>query len=77
MTNETRADLSLAPEPAIIINGVRLEDGQAMTLRVALQSFLMETAEPDSLGDDEHGRAMRKAYLARGLEINHLMGLKP
>src|SRR4051812_33049085 len=65
---------SLPPEPMIIINGAPLSTAQAMTIRVALQSFLSEiAADPDALGDDEHGRAMRAAYLNRGHEINQIM----
>lgn len=54
-------------EPEIIINGVTLTPGQAMTLRVALTS-----ADWDC-GDDEHGVRMRQAYTARAREVLDVM----
>lgn len=59
-------------EPTIEINGYQCTPAMAMTLRVALQSFLMDL-EANGLGDDEHGLAMKDGYLARGAEINELM----
>jgi len=47
-------------EPTITMNGTTLTIGQAMTVRVALGSFLFDLK--DGLGDDEHGRAMAMAY---------------
>lgn len=60
-------------EPTITINGVTLSPAQAMTMRCALQEFLMCIGQPGSLGDDDHGRAMRNGYLARGREINAII----
>lgn len=60
-------------EPAIIINGVRLTTGQAMTVRVALGSFAMSLN--DGLGDDEHGRQMTAAYRERLRELFQLMNV--
>lgn len=60
-------------EPTITINGTTLTTGQAMTLRVALGSFLMSLSGENPLGDDEHGKAMTAAYQARGREIAVLM----
>lgn len=34
-------------EPSITINGVQLTPGQAMTVRVAIEMFAMQIAEPD------------------------------
>ena len=59
-------------EPAIIISGKMLSAGQAMTLRVALESFAM-TVSAEGLGDDEHGKKMAAAYLARVDEIRAFM----
>lgn len=59
-------------EPAVTINGQMLDQGQAMTLRVALESFAMDLST-QGLGDDEHGRAMRDGYLVRIREIRDLM----
>jgi hypothetical protein len=59
-------------EPHIEINSVTLTVGQAMTLRVALSSFVM-TLTHEGLGDDEHGKAMTAAYLQRAKEIESIM----
>jgi hypothetical protein len=63
-------------EPKITINGRELTEAQAMTLRVALNSFLSDLAA-EGLGDDEHGKRMTEAYLQRGSEINLLMMSAP
>jgi hypothetical protein len=60
-------------EPHITINGVTLSDAQAMTVRVALESFVSSLADPDGLGDDDHGHAMTSSYLARVVEIRRAM----
>lgn len=57
----------MSDEPEIIINGIRLTDAQAMAVRVAVSSFDVDC------GDDEHGRAMNKAYTARLNEVFRLM----
>src|SRR5258708_2057332 len=62
-------------EPAIIINGKTLSTAQAMTVRVALGSFAHDMAEPNALGDDEHGRAMAMAYAKHLRDIFLLMML--
>ena len=54
-------------EPIITINGIQLTDGQAMTVRGALNGFSVDLQ--DGLGDDEHGRAMTGAYQDRLSEI--------
>lgn len=60
-------------EPEITVNGHTLAPGEAMTVRVALQSFAESLAQRDALGDDEHGRRMRDAYLAAVGRINRYM----
>ena len=62
-------------EPSIFINGVKLFEGQAMTLRVAVEVFISDLKE-NGLGDDPHGVAMRENYLARLREIRDLMFFK-
>jgi hypothetical protein len=62
-------------EPAITIHGQPLTTGQAMTVRVALQSFATSLQE-DGLGRDQHGLEMTEAYLARIREINLLMKIQ-
>ncbi len=62
-------------EPSILINGVKLSEGQAMSLRVSVEVFISYLME-DGLGDDEHGIAMKKSYLERLGEIRDLMFFK-
>lgn len=62
-------------EADIIINGVKLTDAQAMTLRVAIGGWLMDLQNPDHLGTDEHGRFMTAAYRLRASEIQDLIFL--
>jgi hypothetical protein len=59
-------------EPEITINGVRLTTAQAMTVRVALGSFMFDL-QGEGLGDDDHGRAMRDGYLTASRAIFALM----
>lgn len=61
-------------EPTITVNGVLLSQGQAMTVRVALNNLVMDLTN-DGLGDDEHGKFMTKAYQERAHEIFRIMGL--
>ncbi len=56
-------------EPKITINGKSLTEAQAMTIRVAVNSFSIDL-QSNGLGDDEHGKAMTKLYLERIKEIN-------
>ena len=63
-------------EPEITINGVRLAEAQAMTVRVALTSFEHEMIQPDALGKDEHGRRMADAYAERAREVYRIMGFR-
>lgn len=49
-------------EPIIEVNGQLLDEGQAMTIRVAIESFAI-SLDRDGLGDDAHGKAMCKLYL--------------
>jgi len=57
----------MSDEPEIIINGVRLTNAQAMAVRVAISSFDADC------GDDEHGKAMSKAYTNRINEVLRIM----
>lgn len=63
-------------EPSITVNGTALTPGQAMTLRVAMESFAGDLSR-DGLGDDDHGRAMTKAYLENVAAIRRVMGYGP
>lgn len=56
----------------VIINGVRLNEGQCLTLHVALGAYAIEMSSeenPYPLGDDAHGKIMQEAYLNRLREI--------
>ncbi len=59
-------------EADITINGTRLTEGQAMTVRVAL-SDLAASLFAGGLGDDEHGKRMTDGYQKRLTEIFALM----
>ena len=63
-------------EAIVLINGVRLNIGQAMTLRVAIGSFLT-SMQDDGLGSDDAGKAMAEAYIARASEIEMLLTEPP
>lgn len=55
-------------EATIVIDGVQLNTSQAMTVRVALNSFREDLAER-GLGDDAHGIAMVKSYTRTAGEV--------
>jgi hypothetical protein len=59
-------------EPDITINGYKLTEAQAMTLRVALGSFAMSLSDLDSLGTDATGRGICRGYKARIKEISDM-----
>lgn len=66
--------MSDGKEPSIAINGKMLSTGQAMTVRVAVNNFLIE------LQDDEFMEALGKigpAYRDRLVEITKLMMRTP
>lgn len=59
-------------EANITINGRLLTTGQAMTIRVAIESFAMDLSN-DGLGEDAHGKMMAKLYLERISEIRQIL----
>lgn len=59
-------------EPTITVNGTELSDGQAMTVRVALETFAL-TLFHEGLGQDETGTAICRGYLARIEEVRGMM----
>lgn len=59
-------------EAIVVINGVQLNIGQAMVLRVAIGSFLANM-QNDGLGESAAGKAMAAAYVARASEIEQLL----
>lgn len=59
-------------EADITVSGVTLTPGQSMTIRVALQNFASTLTE-HGLGNDKHGRFMKKAYMQSIREVNALI----
>ena len=62
-------------EPEIMINGINIGPGCAMTIRVAIESFALYLFE-NGLGDDEHGKYMKEAYMQRIQDIRKAMYIK-
>jgi hypothetical protein len=60
-------------DPVIQINGQTLNQAQALTLRVALGSFLADLSREDELGADWVGQGIRAGYLARGSEVQQML----
>jgi hypothetical protein len=60
-------------EPKITINGAILDNAQAMTIRVALESFFL-SLKGEGLGDDANGLATCEGYLNKIREIREIMG---
>lgn len=50
-------------EPAITVNGQRLSDGEAMTIRVALAGLQHDLLKEDAMDFDRLGKAVRHGYL--------------
>ena len=59
-------------EPQIIINGQQLSVGEALTVRVAIESFAT-TLNVEGLGSDAIGESMTGRYLARISDIRKKM----
>ncbi len=64
----------MTKEPEIVINGKTLSHGQAMTMRVAFESFVSDLTE-NGLGSDESGKAITLGYLECAKQIRHFMYL--
>ena len=64
-------------EATITINGVTLSQGQAMTLRVAIQHFFMDMSQPNALGNDEIGQSIANGYKTNAQQINTLIHMSP
>lgn len=59
-------------EPEILINGENIGPGCSMTIRVAIECFASCLIE-NGLGDDEHGKLMKKSYLERINDIRRII----
>jgi hypothetical protein len=62
----------LPPEPTIIINGQLLTSSQAMTIRVAIGSFISSMTK-NGLGKDKAGMALAAGYIERAREVELLL----
>lgn len=60
-------------EAHIVINGQTLSEGEAMTLRVAMESFAGDLAR-NGLGTDENGVAICTGYLRQINSLRIKMG---
>ena len=60
-------------EATMTVNGIELEAGHVMTIRVALESYASELHE-NGLGEDERGKAICQGYLKRIGQLRSLMG---
>lgn len=67
----TSDDAGNFQEPPVTINGEKLSTAQAMTVRVAIQTFDLSLAQT-GLGDDYTGRKIAEGYRRCVREINHL-----
>lgn len=56
-------------EAKITINGVELNNAQAITVRVAISAFLSTLLNDKCLGNDDHGKEMAPIYMERSNEI--------
>lgn len=56
-------------EATVIIGGHHLTFQESMTLRVAMNSFLMSLDEENVLGDDDHGKTMAAGYRLHARQI--------
>ncbi len=59
-------------ESLITINGVLLSEGQSLSVRVAIESFIIQL-KIDGLGNDDRGNQITKSYLERLGEIQELI----
>jgi hypothetical protein len=71
---KTDRRINIYEEPEVIINGINMVPGCSMTIRVAIEVFASNLIE-NGLGDDSHGIAMVKKYLARIYDIRRAMGV--
>jgi hypothetical protein len=55
------------PEPEVVINGVELSEGEALTLRVALETFALQLSDEEFC--TELGEQLSKNYRARLQDI--------
>ncbi len=61
-------------EPEIIINGINIGAGCALTIRVAIECLANDLHE-NGLGDDEHAKILTQNYFNRINDIRRIMSL--
>ncbi len=61
-------------EAEVIINGIRMGDGCALTIRVAIEVFAAHLVEK-GCGEDEHGKQLCLNYMDRINDIRRAMGI--
>lgn len=59
-------------EPEIIINGVKMPESAASTIRVAIQALATDLKK-DGLGEDQLGKSITRGYLDNIRLINEVM----
>ena len=59
-------------EATITINGIKLTNAEAMTVRVAINSFLIGLRD-GHLGDDDVGKSLTTGYTTNGSTVLRLM----
>ncbi|PHM72249.1 hypothetical protein [Xenorhabdus sp. KJ12.1] len=64
--------MKVEQEPTIVINGIYLDEGQAMAIRTAVTSYLSYLRE-NRHGDDEHGKKISELYRDRLSEVQDIM----
>jgi len=64
--------IKIIHEPDIIINGIECSQAEAMTLRVALGSFIM-SLRADGLGEDDIGKSITEGYLLNADKLQRYM----
>ncbi|HUR93069.1 MAG TPA: hypothetical protein VMY76_00705 [Gemmatimonadales bacterium] len=67
----------MTDEPKITINGVQLTGAQAMTVRVAVTSLMLEMRQPDALGAGDVNRGIANGYRDRATEVLAIMQRPP
>lgn len=65
--------MAIGDEPHITVNGQPLTTAQAMTVRVALGTYLIDMNNQGALGTDRTGEDIRAGYLTAGAEVMRLM----
>lgn len=63
-------------EATILINRVKLSEGEAMTIRVAIEAFAA-VLQDDNLGEDALGLEIRDGYLRAINSIRDLLSGEP